>query len=46
MKTNCAGCGEVVDTDIHPDTPEGTMCFDCHFDYFIAKGGYGANVCL
>lgn len=39
-ETNCAFCGKKIDTLIHPDTPEGHMCFDCHFDYTILKGGY------
>ena len=44
QKTNCTVCGK--ETTAAQDTPEGKMCFDCYFIYFIAKGGYGANVCL
>ncbi len=43
--TNCDSCGEEIDTDIHPDTSEGHMCFDCHFDYVVLTGGYG-NGCF
>lgn len=40
MKTNCISCGKEIDTALHPNTPEGYLCFDCHFDYVIMKGGY------
>jgi len=40
MKTNCISCGKEIDTDIHPKISEGNVCFDCHFDYVIMKGGY------
>ena len=39
-KTNCSSCGVEINTEIHPVGPEGHMCFDCHFDYLIANGGY------
>lgn len=39
-KTNCASCGKEIDTAIHPEIPDGHVCFDCHFDYVIMKGGY------
>jgi len=44
--TNCAECGKEVDTLICQETPEGDLCPDCYFDYYISKGGYGAKVHL
>lgn len=38
MLMHCVQCAEEIDADIHPETPEGHMCFDCHFDYVILGG--------
>lgn len=40
MLTNCTSCAKEINTDIHPQTEDGFLCFDCHFDYTIAKGGF------
>ena len=42
--TNCSQCGQEINAETSPQTPEGHMCSNCHVDYKLLTGAY--NGCL